>query len=101
MMVRIYKPSKTAMQSGAASTGEWHLEPDVASPVSIDPLMGWSGSADTEKQVALSFATKEEAIAYAEREGLAYTVVEPTPVKRIKRSYADNFKFGRVGTWTH
>jgi hypothetical protein len=101
MMVRIYKPSKTAMQSGLAGTECWRLEPAVVEPVSIDPLMGWSGSGNTAKQVTLEFETKEAAIAYAEREGLAYTVVEPVEAKRIKRSYADNFKFGRIGTWTH
>jgi hypothetical protein len=101
MMVRIYKPAKTAMQSGRAGSNQWLLAPETTGPVAIDPLMGWSGSSDTAKQVTLSFPTKEEAIAYAEREGLAYTVVEPAPAKRVKRTYADNFKFGRVGSWTH
>lgn len=101
MQVKIYKPSKTAMQSGRGGTDEWRLELDRAEAVVVDPLMGWSGSANTAKQVALSFATKEEAIAYAEREGLAYTVVEPTAAKTAKRTYADNFKYGRVGSWTH
>lgn len=101
MMVRIYKPSKTAMQSGKAGTGQWVLEPEAAGAVAIDPLMGWSGSADTNKQVALSFPSKDEAIAYAERQGLAYTLVEPVQSRTAKRSYADNFKFGRIGSWTH
>jgi hypothetical protein len=101
MIVRIYKPSKTAMQSGQGHSDQWVLEPAAPEPVAIDPLMGWSGSSNTAKQVTLSFASKDEAIAYAEREGLAYTVVEPEPVKRRRRSYADNFKFGRVGSWTH
>lgn len=101
MTVRIYKPAKTAMQSGQGQSEEWVLEHDVAAPVVIDPLMGWSGSADTSKQVALTFPTKEAAVAFAEREGLAYAIVEPVPARRLKRSYADNFKFGRVGSWTH
>ena len=100
MSVRIYKPAKTAMQSGQASD-HWVLEPEADAPVSADPLMGWSGSSDTDKQVTLSFPTKEAAIAYAEREGLAYSVAEPPAHKAIRRSYADNFKFGRIGTWTH
>lgn len=99
--VRIYKPAKAAMQSGQGNTHEWVLEPAAAGSVTVDPLMGWSGSANTAKQVALSFATKEDAIRYAEANGLAYTVSEPPKHKRIVRSYADNFKFGRIGSWTH
>jgi hypothetical protein len=99
--VRIYKPAKAAMQSGQGNTHEWVLEPSNASAVSVDPLMGWSGSADTFKQVALTFPTKEDAIRYAQAAGFAYTVSETPPRKRIHRSYADNFKFGRIGSWTH
>ena len=100
MTVRIYRPAKTAMQSGAGP-GEWVIDPEVTAPITPDPLMGWSGSGSTASQVVLTFPTKEAAIAYAEREGLAYTVTEPQPRKHIRRSYADNFKFGRVGSWTH
>ena len=49
----------------------------------------------------LEFDTKEEAIAYATREGLAYTLIEPKPRKPIRKSYADNFRFGRTDNWTH
>jgi ETC complex I subunit conserved region len=100
MGVRIYQPAKSAMQSGVG-TGEWVVEPEVSTPVAADPLMGWIGSSNTDKQVVLTFATREEAIAYAEREGLAYTIVEPLKRKHIRRTYADNFKFGRIGSWTH
>jgi len=99
--VRIYKPAKAATQSGQGNTQEWVLEPAAAGAVVVDPLMGWSGSGNTDKQVTLFFATKDEAIRYAEANGLAYTVTEPTQRKRVARSYADNFKFGRIGTWTH
>jgi len=103
MSVRIYIPAKSAMQSGRGGSTHWVLEHEVEAPVAADPLMGWIGStANTDKQVVLEFPTKEAAVAYAEREGLAYTVVEAAPRPRPKRkSYADNFKFGRVGTWTH
>ncbi len=101
MAVRIFKPAKTAMQSGEARTREWLLEFEPESPSAPEPLMGWISSADTKAQVRLEFDTKEEAIAYATREGLAYTVVEPKPRKPIRKSYADNFRFGRVGNWTH
>jgi hypothetical protein len=101
MTARISKPAKTAMQSGTARTEEWLLEVVPDAGAEIDPLMGWTSSSDTSKQVKLWFATKEDAIAYAERMGLAYTVTEPAPRAHIKKSYADNFKFGRVGSWTH
>jgi hypothetical protein len=98
---RIFKPAKTAMQSGLARTKEWVLEHEAAVPRQIDPLMGWTSSADTRTQVRLEFDTKEEAIAYAERNGIPYRLDEPKPRERVRKSYADNFKFGRIGTWTH
>lgn len=101
MTARIYKPAKTAMQSGQAQTKEWVLEHEPASARRIDPLMGWTSSADTATQVRLFFDSKEEAVAYAQRNGIAYTVSDPKLRKQIKKSYAENFKFGRIGTWTH
>jgi hypothetical protein len=101
MIARIYKPARTAMQSGEARTKEWVLEFAPASPREIDPLMVWTSSRDMKAGVELAFDTKEEAIAYAEREGLAYQVFEPLPRRQIRKSYADNFKFGRIGRWTH
>jgi len=101
MTARIFKPAKTAMQSGEARTKEWVLEFEPASPRSADPLMGWTSSSNTQTQVRLEFETKEEAVAYATREGLAYTLAEPKPRKPIRKSYADNFRFGRIGNWTH
>jgi hypothetical protein len=101
MVARIFKPSRTAMQSGEARSKEWVLEFAPASPREIDPLMGWTSSRDMRAEVELAFDTKEEAVAYAEREGLPYQVLEPQPRRPIRRSYADNFKFGRIGRWTH
>jgi hypothetical protein len=101
MTARIFKPARTAMQSGEARTKEWVLEFAPASPRSADPLMGWTSSRDTQTQVRLEFDSKEEAIAYATREGLAYTVAEPKPRKPIRKSYADNFRYGRIDNWTH
>jgi hypothetical protein len=101
MRARIYQPAKSAMQSGYANAKDWVLEfePEVAR--SIDPLMGWTSSSDTRAQVRLEFDSAAEAIAYAERSGIPYTLAEPKPRKAIRKSYADNFKFGRMGTWTH
>ncbi|HXF52547.1 MAG TPA: ETC complex I subunit [Hyphomicrobiaceae bacterium] len=101
MAARIYKPAKTAMQSGLAQTREWVLEFEPEAPSGIDPLMGWTSSSDTRSQVRLTFQTREEAIAYAERNGIAYTLVEPEPRRPIRKAYADNFRYGRIGSWTH
>jgi hypothetical protein len=101
MPARIYQPAKSAMQSGLARTKEWVLEHEPAAARGIDPLMGWTSSTDTQAQVRLEFDTREEAIAYAERNGIAYTVAEPQQRKPVRKSYADNFKFGRPDSWTH
>jgi hypothetical protein len=101
MPARIYKPAKAANQSGLARTKQWLLEFEQDSPREIEPLMGWTSSGDMRQQVRLWFATKEEAIAYAERQGIAFRVEEPHDAKRRTMSYADNFKYNRVGAWTH
>ena len=101
MAARIYKPARTAMQSGQANTKEWILEFEPETARQVEPLMGWTASADMKQQLRLRFDTKEEAIAYAEREGIPFRVYEPEPRKMIRKSYADNFKYGRIGRWTH
>jgi hypothetical protein len=101
MAARIYKPARSAMQSGNARTKEWVLEYEPQAPTEIDPLMGWATSSDPQSQVRLWFKTKEEAIAYAMRNGVPFTVTEPLPGKTVHKSYADNFKFGRNWVWTH
>jgi len=101
MTARIYRPAKTAMQSGLARTKAWVLEFEGAAPREVDPLMGWTSSTDTRAQVRLEFDTKEEAIAYAERNGIPFRVTDPKQREPIRKSYADNFKFGRREPWTH
>jgi hypothetical protein len=101
MTARIYRPAKTAMQSGAAKTSRWLLEFDPERAREIDPLMGWTSSSDMRQQVKLWFDTCEEAIAYAQRNGIAATVEDPKAAKRRTIAYSDNFKFNRVGPWTH
>jgi hypothetical protein len=101
MTARIFKPARTAMQSGEARTKEWVLEFEPSSARDIDPLMGWTSSRDMQSQVRLEFDSKEEAIAYAKRAGLGYTLADPKPRKLVKKSYADNFRFGRKTNWTH
>jgi hypothetical protein len=101
MPVKIYKPARNAMQSGKGKAQSWVLEHEAEAPQSRDPLMGWTSSGDTRQQLKLFFETKEEAVAYAEREGLAYSVAPEAPVRIHKKSYSDNFKFGRTDNWTH
>ena len=101
MEVRIYKPTKTAMQSGRAGTKDWILEFEPTTASRPDALMGWVGSADTRKQVRLQFDTADEAITYAEKNGYSYTVEKPK-ARRIKpKSYSDNFSNNRRRPWTH
>jgi hypothetical protein len=101
MSARIYRPSKTATQSGAAKAKLWVLEFEPEEPRQIEPLMGWTSSGDMKSQIRLRFGSKEEAIAYAERNGLAFRVEEQKPSPRKIMSYSDNFKFTRLGQWTH
>jgi hypothetical protein len=100
MVARIYKPARSAMQSGMGKTEQWLL---VFEPTekSADPLMGWTSTNDTQQQVTLRFDTKDEAMAFAQREGLAYTVAVEPPARMNKKSYSDNFRWGRTENWTH
>ncbi len=92
---RIYRPAKTAMQSGRAKTRRWVLDYEVTTPRTPDPLMGWTSAADTLNQISLKFETLEEAVAYATKRGLDYIVAEPHQAKFKPKSYADNFRYDR------
>ena len=96
--VRIYRPTRTAMQQGKANTRRWVLEHELRGRKTHDPLMGWISSGDTEGQVRLRFDTQEEAVAYCERRGLAYRVEEPKETTIRPKSYAANFAWNRVRT---
>ena len=101
MSARIYSPAKTAMQSGKAKTGAWILDFDPEEPRSIDPLMGYTSSGDMKSQIRLTFESKEDAIAYAEKHGIEFRVQEPKEAKRRQISYAENFRYDRKIPWTH
>lgn len=101
MLARIYRPAKTAMQSGKAKTHDWVLEYAPASARTPDPLMGWISSSDMNGQVRLKFDTQEEAVAFCQRHGIPFHILTPSPVKRIIKAYADNFAFQRTEPWTH
>ena len=101
MTARIYRPAKSATQSGAAKSKLWRLDFEPARAREVEPLMGWTSSTDMQSQIRLNFASKEEAVAYAERNGLAYRVEEPKEAKLRTQSYSDNFRTNRVMPWTH
>ena len=97
----IFPRRRLERTDGRARRDEWVLRFERQSPPEIEPLMGWTSSRDTRQQLRLWFDTKEEAIAYAQREGITYRVEEPHEMKRRTVSYSDNFKFNRVEPWTH
>jgi hypothetical protein len=101
MLARIYKPTRTAMQSGNAAAEKWLLEFEPELRTAADPLMGYTSSADMRRQVRIEFASKEEAVAYAARNGIPYRVFEAHEATRKKISYSDNFRAGRPQAWTH
>jgi hypothetical protein len=100
MTARIYQPARTATQSGQGKD-KWILEYEPEQPRVIEPLMGWTSSSDMKSQIRLQFDDKAEAIAYAERNGVAYRVEDPKPVARRILSYSDNFAPNRVVPWSH
>ncbi|WP_033074814.1 ETC complex I subunit [Sphingopyxis sp. MWB1] len=92
MKARIFQKPKNAMQSGRAGTHRWILEFAPAEARKPDPLMGWAGSGDTRRQIRLSFASRDEAMAYAERYGISAEIID-TPPRALKiQAYADNFR---------
>ena len=86
----IYKPTKTAKQSGIAKTKYWILE-YIVEKTGINPLMRWESSKNTLSELKLKFSNKDDAIKYAKKNKINYEVIEPKSKKIIKKSYADNF----------
>lgn len=97
-VARIYRPARSAMQAGNANSRHWVLEFEPGARAEIEPLMGWTASRDVAQQVQLRFATREQAVAFADRQGWAYAVAEPRAPRRRPKSYADNFKWRPGGT---
>lgn len=89
---RIYKGTKSAMQSGRGETRFWYLEFEPRAGERPEPLMGWSGMGDTRRQVRLRFPSREAAESYAARAGISYRLFEPRERKRRPKSYAANFR---------
>ena len=101
MLARIFRPARNAMQSGKANTKEWVLEFEPASARVSDPLMGWTVSTDMNGQVRIPFDTRDEAVAYAQRHGIAFELIVAKEHRRIVKAYADNFAYTRREPWTH
>lgn len=101
MVARIYQPTKNPMQSGRGKTGNWVLEYVRETPRKIEPLMGYTSSTDMKQQIKLNFDSQEDAVAYAERNGIAYQLANQKQRKIRMTSYSDNFKFDRKQSWTH
>ncbi len=89
------------MQSGTRKTRRWRLEFIPDGPLGVDPLMGWTSSPDTTRQVRLEFATLEEALDYAQRKGIEVRIDPVHVPSEPKISYSDNFRADRVAPWTH
>lgn len=100
MLAKIYQPSPSAMTSGRAKR-QWVLEFTDKSAGVIDPLTGTTRSTDVRSQLDLKFDTLEEAVAYAKANEIPHQVVQSQKMKRIPRSYAENFAFDRKLPWTH
>ena len=96
MDVRIYRPARSAMQSGTANAKQWVMEFEPTAPKVTDPLMGWTGSTDTQEQVRLRFADEAAAVAFAEKHGLDYRLFEPREQRPEPKSYAANFANNRL-----
>ena len=101
MLARIFRPAKSSMQSGRATSKEWVLEFEPASARTPDPLMGWSSSTDMDGQVRVRFDTQAEAVAYAQAHGVAFQLSPPKVRRAVIKAYADNFAFQRKSPWTH
>ena len=101
MTARIYRPARTAMQSGKAKSRSWTLEFEPTSPNFQEPLMGWSGSTDMNGQIHLTFDSREEAVEYAQKHGIPFRVQEPQEPRLVLKAYADNFSPRRKQPWTH
>ena len=100
MRARIYQTPQNAMQSGRAKD-DWVLEFEQTEAPRADPLMGWIGSADTQAQIRLVFASRDAAVAYAVREAIPHAVELPRQRITKPKTYSDNFRAGRVDNWTH
>ena len=101
MTIRIYKPSKSSMQSGLGETKQWLAEYVNEKDKIKDNLMGWNSSLDTKEQIKMFFDTKEQAIEWSKKNNEQFIVIEPKERKIKPKNYASNFDMNRKESWTH
>ncbi|HAD25267.1 MAG TPA: ETC complex I subunit [Alphaproteobacteria bacterium] len=102
MVARIYQPAKNAMQSGRGNSDHWLMDFEASAAKRVEPLMGWTSASDMKNnEVRLKFDSREAAIAFAEKHGIDYQLIPPTPKRRRIRTYSDNFRSDRTMPWTH
>ncbi len=101
MIARIYQPAPNAMQSGRAKSRHWVIEFSKAKTGILDPLTGTYRSTDPKAQLDLKFDSLDDAVAYAKANNIPHRVEKPKTVKRVSRSYAENFDYDRKLPWTH
>lgn len=101
MFARIYQPAPNAMQSGRANSRHWVLEFPKSGERAIDPLTGTLRATHMEAQLDLKFESLEDAVAYAKANNIAHQVIKPKAVRRVSRSYSENFAYDRKHPWTH
>ena len=92
----IYQPAKGVTQSGRGKLSAWRLDFDLSASRGIEPLMGWTSATDMRQEVSLKFSSREEAVAYCERNDIEYRVREPKQRRVRVRAYADNFGPGTL-----
>ena len=101
MTIKIYKPSKSSMQSGLGKTKQWLVEYISEKDKTKDSLMGWNSSSDTKEQIKIFFDTKEQAIEWSKKNNQQFIVIEPKERKIKPKNYASNFDMSRKEPWTH
>jgi len=101
MTIKIYKPSKSSMQSGQRNTKKWLAEYISDTKQIKDTLMGWNSSLDTKSQIKVFFDTKKQAIEWAQNNNYQYFVENQKKRKIKPKSYASNFDINRKESWTH
>ena len=101
MVLRIYKPTKTAMQSGRSKSKSWIAEYISAESLEKDSLMGWNSSKDTKTQIKIYFNTLEKAVEWAKKNNYQFEIINSQDRKIIPKKYSDNFAFNKKEPWTH
>lgn len=91
MKAIIYRPTKSAMQSGLKNTKKWVLH-STDKKKYTEPFAGWTGSKNTDQQIKILFNTKNDAINFAKAQSWEYEIIEPQERRIEPKSYLDNFK---------